>query len=108
MWPLSLKINGTEIRPPEDIRRITEGAGDFGGNIIKWVVQLVLLGLILLSLGYFLHGALKFITSRGDKEMFKQAREQVFYSLIGLIVSLLSFFALGVIGKVFGLSLIGP
>lgn len=106
---LSLTIEGAPIQAPPEVQNIVNKAGEapFGQNIIKLGVELVLIGVILLALFYLIYGGIKLIISRGEKQMVQQAREQMMYAILGLIIAFSSFFILAVIGKIFGIKLIG-
>lgn len=51
-------------------------------------------------------GGISFISSTGNDEKIKQAVNTIRYSIVGLIVTILSFTFVAIIGKMFGLNLL--
>lgn len=72
------------------------------GSILQILATLIALGLVLasiLSLIYIIVGGISFILSAGNEEKIKKAVHTVRYSIIGLFVSFLAFFAVSWIAK---------
>ncbi len=79
------------------IRRLIEE-----GSIAEIIAAVVALGLIaasILSLVYIIIGGISFILSAGNEERIKNAVRTVRYSIIGLLVSFVAFFAVAAIAK---------
>jgi len=104
---ISLNINGTNIQAPGQIQNLTNNVTPFGQNLITLAVNLMLLVIILLSFAYLVFGGIKLITSRGEKQQFENARVQITYALIGLIIALLSISIISLIQGAFGIHLMG-
>lgn len=85
----SLSINGTTIN----------GAGGIptGGifetyNVISLITGVFVLAGIILALFFLVWGGIAWIISGGDKQKINQARDKIFFAIIGLIIIFLSFF----------------
>lgn len=63
------------------------------GNIMATIIFVLLAGGVLIFMIYFLMGAIRWITSGGDKGQLENARNQVLHAIVGLIV-LFSLFAI--------------
>lgn len=74
-------------------------------GIIPGVIQLLLLVAFVLALVFLILGGISWVSSGGSKEGLENARKKVTYSIIGLIIILLSFFLVYTIGGMFGLNL---
>ena len=59
-----------------------------------------------LSAVFIFFGGISFILSSGNDEKIKQAVNTIRYSIIGLLVTILSFFFVTVLGRMFGLNFI--
>lgn len=71
------------------------------GNIVGVVIQVLLIIAIILSLFYLIWGGVRYIMSGGDKGKIDQARSTLTAAIIGLVISLLAFFIVGLILQVF-------
>jgi uncharacterized membrane protein len=72
------------------------------GSILQILATLIAFGLVIasvLSLIYIIVGGITFILSAGNEEKIKKAVHTVRYSIIGLFVSFLAFFAVSWIAK---------
>lgn len=74
-------------------------------GIIPGVIQLLLLVAFVLALVFLILGGISWVSSGGNKEGLENARKKVTYSIIGLVIVLLSFFLIYTIGTMFGLDL---
>lgn len=106
---LSLKVPGsngssTEIVAPSGIP--TGGLSGSGGKAILWGLEIMLLVIILLTLGFLIYGGMNWITSGGDKAKLETARKTITYAVIGLIICFVSFFAIMIIGGIFKVDLL--
>lgn len=82
---LALSIAGTPIETPTGVIQ----GGDIGG-IIGWIVLALTSVGIIAGLIFLILGAIKWITSGGDKEKLESARRTVIFSIIGLIIVIMS------------------
>ena len=69
-------------------------------------LTLALVAAVLLALGFFIYGGLRWIMSVGDKKKLEEAQKTLQYAIIGLLIVLLAFFIINFIGMVFGVSLL--
>lgn len=76
-------------------------------NIVSFAILLLLSVAILLSFFFMLFGGLKWIISQGDKKQVEEAQKTITFSIIGLVITLLSFFILNILGYLFQVPLIG-
>lgn len=67
------------------------------GVTIGGIIQLLLVIAIVLSLFFLVFGGIRYISSGGDKGKVDQARAGITAALIGLVISLLGYFIIGVI-----------
>jgi len=72
-------------------------AGSLTG-IIQWVIIVLVAIGIIAALIFIILGSIKWITSGGDKEKLQSARTTIIYSIIGLIVVILSVIIMQVVG----------
>lgn len=72
--------------PPSSGLATIGGVVGVGITLIKWLYTIIFLAAIL----FILLAAYTFITSRGDPEKIQQARRQLMYAIIGIVVALLS------------------
>lgn len=76
------------------------------GSIIEIVATFVALGLIIaaiLSLVYIIVGGISFILSAGNEEKIKKAVNTIRFSIIGLVVAFIAFFAVSFIANLLGI-----
>lgn len=71
------------------------------GNIVVAIVVLA----VVIALLYLLYGALRWITSRGDKEQVEAARNHIIAAIVGLIVIFLAIFIISLLLSLLGLKL---
>jgi hypothetical protein len=67
------------------------------GGIVGAIISFLLIIAILLSLFYLIFGAIRYISSGGDKGKTDQARSTLTAAIIGLIISLLAFFIVNIV-----------
>ncbi len=72
-------------------------------QIITFVIAVVSIIAILATLIYLVWGAIKWITSGGDKTKVEAARGQIVAAIIGFIIVVLSFVILNVVATLLGL-----
>ncbi|OGH05131.1 MAG: hypothetical protein A2W22_05640 [Candidatus Levybacteria bacterium RBG_16_35_11] len=96
---LVLKINDQEIIPPGGV----PNPSNVGLNqILPVFFGILFLVAVLLTLGYLIWGAIDFITSEGDKEKKKNAKNKIIYAIIGLTIVFMSFFFIRTFGFILG------
>ncbi|HVF69068.1 MAG TPA: hypothetical protein VNA13_00735 [Xanthomonadales bacterium] len=61
---------------------------------------------LVLSLIFIVLGGIQWITSGGDKTKLQAARSKITWAVIGLIISFVSFFIIGMIGYFFNVPLL--
>lgn len=72
------------------------------GNLVDIVATFVALGIIIASflcLIYIIWGGISFILSAGNEEKIKKAVQTIRFSVIGLIVTIIAFFAVNIIAR---------
>jgi hypothetical protein len=103
---LSLTLPGDEnvITPPPGFIAPT-GQGGLG-EIIQWV--LIILGTIgvIAGLIFLVLGGIKWITSGGDKEKIESARKTILYSILGIILVVLSTVIMQFVGNILGVKIL--
>ena len=76
------------------------------GSIIDIIATFVALGLIIaavLSLIYIIVGGIAFILSAGNEEKIKKAVNTIRFSIIGLVIAFIAFFAVSFISNLLGI-----
>ena len=73
--------------------------------INKFIAYAILIAGIL-CVAFIFFGGLSFILSGGDETKIKQAVSTIRYSIIGLIITVLSVFIVSIVGKAMGLNVI--
>ena len=76
--------------------RLENNPGIFGN-----LVTVLLVFAVILSLIFLLIGAIRWITSGGDKGKLDEARKGVLASIVGLVIAFLAFFFLNLITYIF-------
>lgn len=71
---------------------------------VSGFISVIIILAIVLSLIYLVFGGIKWITSGGDKQKIDAARQHLTAAVIGLIISLLAYFFVGILLGLFGLS----
>lgn len=103
-----LTVGGATIETPGGLATVTPAkAGYLGSNIIKFGITALLILALFLSLFFLIWGGISWTMSGGDKAGVEAARQKIIYAIIGLVLVFLSFFIVSVIGKIFGVTLIG-
>ncbi len=76
------------------------------GSILDIIATFVALGLIIaavLSLIYIIVGGIAFILSAGNEEKIKKAVNTIRFSIIGLVIAFIAFFAVSFISNLLGI-----
>ncbi len=84
------------------------GGLDKGNKIIGTLIEFALIVALLFALYKIAHAAYNMITSYGDKEKFAQGRNTLSFAIVGLLVIIFSFFIISILGRFFGVNLLGP
>lgn len=93
---------GKQISAPTGVP--TAGDGALAG-MISWVIIVLTSVGVIAALIFLIWGAIKWITSGGDREKLDSARRTIIFSIIGLVVILLSVVIMNVIGGLIGVAL---
>ncbi len=81
--------------------------GSNPGQTIGNIIVIVIIISIVIALFYLVYGAVRWITSRGEKEQIEGARNQIIAAIIGLILIFLTIFIMSFVLGVLGIRLIG-
>lgn len=81
------------------------GASQFG-SVIQTIIAWLLVIAILLFFFYFLVGAIKWITSGGDKQSVESARNTITHAIIGLVIMFAVFAIIKIIEGSFGVCIL--
>lgn len=98
-----LKISGVEVDAPGAVKNVASKSGEYGAGLIQFGIGIFLGIIVIASIFFLLWGGIQWIISEGDKQKVAAARARITYAIIGLIVSLLSFFIISIIGKFFNI-----
>lgn len=85
----------------DNFKNLCNIKGGDAGSAVGKIVSILLILAIILSLLYLIYGGIKYITSGGDKAKIDGARSHITAAIVGLIISLLSFFIINVVTYVF-------
>ncbi len=100
MKNIAFTIGGNEISPPKGVPQGGIGTGE---RAIQIGVTLMLVVGISITLYYLVTAGIQWTMSGGDKQRIEQARLRIVYSIIGLVVMLLSFFIMNIVFHFFGI-----
>lgn len=88
------------------------GAASFGNTLDIGITDLVQMGVVYafiiagaLAAIFIFIGGISFILSGGNEEKIKGAINTIRYSIVGLIITILSFTFVAIVGRIFGLNL---
>lgn len=70
-------------------------------NVIPSLITTIFIIAIIIALFYLMWGALKWITSGGDKTSVQAAREHIVAAIVGLVLIFLAYFILNIILQFF-------
>lgn len=97
--------NGSvEIEAPGGIP--TGGLSSGAGDIIGWIITIILIIAILLAFGFIMYGGFMWMASRGDKTKLEDARKTIIFAVIGLLLCFLSFFVIALFGALLKVDLL--
>lgn len=100
---IALTIGGNKIEAPGGI---PEGGTNTAENVVQGGVTFLMVLAVLISFAYLLWGGIDWITSEGDKEKKKRAKDKVTWAIIGLAIVFLALFAMQMLGVVVGIKFI--
>lgn len=95
---------GDTINAPENVPSV-ESPESLAG-IISWIIIVLTSIGVIASLIFLILGAIKWITSGGDKDKLENARRTIIFSIIGLVVVLLSVMIMNFIGNILGINVL--
>jgi hypothetical protein len=97
---------------PQPVNAPFGGAADLGNTLDIGIQDLVQMGVVYafiiagaLSAIFIFIGGISFILSGGNEEKIKSAVNTIRYSIVGLIITILSFTFVAIVGRIFGLNL---
>lgn len=96
----ALDISNPDINPLAKFKDI--------GTIINPIVSLLFIGAGLVFFVMFLYGAITVITAGGNADQFKKAQKTFQYSIIGLVIVIVSYLIVRLIGVVFNINIFQP
>lgn len=73
-------------------------------SIVQFLFNLFIALGIILALIFLLYGAIKWITSGGDKAALENARSRIIMAIVGLLIVVLSWVIVNLVIKILGLS----
>jgi len=91
---------------PTDYVEVSLSWGKSPVELINMLLAYSLLGAAFLSVVYIFVGGISFILSGGQEDKIKKSVNTIRYSIIGLIVTILSFTIITTVGKAFGFELV--
>ncbi|MBU2632236.1 hypothetical protein KKG52_00840 [Patescibacteria group bacterium] len=100
---MALEINGIKILGPGNVPSGGQSALD---KIIQTGLSTLILGAILLALFFFIWAGINLTMSQGDKQKLEAAKNKIRYSLLGLIVVMLSFFIINLFSHFLNINLL--
>ncbi len=104
---LSLSLPGQgQIKVPGEIP--TGGLFSTGEKTIAVGVNVLILFAIIYALFSVMLSGIQWITSEGDKQRLQSARTRLTYSILGLVIVLISALIVNIIGALFGITLLTP
>lgn len=77
------------------------------GGIIGNIINILFIIVVLIALIFLIYGAIKWITSGGDKTKVEGARNTIVAALVGLVLAFLAYFILQIVFQLFGLNFAG-
>lgn len=101
---LSLTVPGADGDPVELVAPagIPTGEQFTIGHLATVALQVAMVFGILLALGYLVFGGFLWLQASGDKQKWDKARRTIIYSIVGLIIMLLSLVIINLIASAFG------
>jgi amino acid transporter len=95
LYYLPLVIGGTTYPTPKNLPQ-----GNTVNTFITFGINLLVVIAIIAAIIFILLGAIKWITSGGDKAKIEEAKGSITNAIIGVIVVVMAFVILGVLGQI--------
>lgn len=105
MKEFALSIGTTPIPLPGSVKHIVDNAENFGQNLWKLAIEVLLVIALILSLGFLILAGIQWITSGGNKEKVQKAHDALIYAIVGLVIVFLAFLLVRFIGAFFNVSI---
>lgn len=94
---------GKELVVPSGIPQPLQGGWSTSGlSIVQLILNSLFLLVVVSALIFILYSGIRVIVSRGDADALRDARKQLLYSVIGLVVASLAFFLIRTLIVVLG------
>lgn len=97
-------VLAAKVCPVGQFAALCELNGDNNTTLFQNVFSILLVAAVGLSMGFLLYGGIKWITSGGDKAKLDAARGTITAAVVGLIISFLAFFIVGLVNYLFGVN----
>lgn len=94
-------VHAQSICPKGQFANLCKLRLDNASSIVSSIVTILLVIAIILSLFFLIWGAIRWITSGGDKGKLDGARTAITASIVGLILAFLAYFVLNVLTYLF-------
>lgn len=102
---LALSINGQQIQVPSYINSFTSG-NNWVGFLLSNFIAFLFFIVILLALLYMIYSGFQWMTSGGDQEKIKKAKQSITYTLVGVVLAFFAFLLISLIGTFFNVPLV--
>lgn len=94
--PIFNPVYATNICPPGYTRLC-----EIDVSSIRGFIEILTVIAIILSVFFLIWGGMKWMMSGGDKGKIEQARSAIIASIVGLVISLLAYFIISVVVRIF-------
>ncbi len=94
--PILNPAYATNICPPG-----YENLCSIDASSIRGFIEILTIIAIILSVFFLIWGGIKWVMSSGDKGKIEQARSAIIASIVGLVISLLAYFIISVVVRIF-------
>ncbi|HSD98923.1 MAG TPA: hypothetical protein VLB73_04490 [Patescibacteria group bacterium] len=101
---IALTVGPYKIETPGQITNIDSLSLQ---QLVSFALSFLLTAAVLLAFIFFLIGGLKWMLSQGDKKQVEEAQKTLTYAIVGLVITLLSFFIINLVGFAFQVPLMG-
>ena len=72
-------------------------------NVVRFVLNLLIVIGLIMALGFLLYGAIRWIMSGGDKAAVESARNTIVAAVVGLVIIILTWVIFNLVLRLFGL-----
>lgn len=95
-----IKVPGySPIQAPSGVPTLTTTSF---GSIFSWALGIAVAAGVMAAIVFFIYGGFKWITSGGDKTKLDSARKTIIFTIVGLVLIVLSLAIVNIIGTIFG------